>query len=42
MKKSNKKVTGRNYFIVIVVSILIMVVVLYARTFYLNYKNRIK
>lgn len=39
MKKSDKKVTGRNYFIVIVVSILIMVVVLYARTFYLNYKN---
>ncbi len=39
MKKSNKNVSSRNYFIVMVVSVLIIVVVLYARTFYLNYKN---
>ena len=39
MRKSNKNVSSRNYFIVMVVSVLIIVVVLYARTFYLNYKN---
>ena len=39
MKKSNKNISSRNYFIVMVVSVLIIVVVLYARTFYLNYKN---
>ena len=38
MKKSNKNVSSRNYFIVIVVSVLVMVVVLYTRSFYLNYK----
>ncbi|UKI56979.1 MAG: hypothetical protein L6V81_06115 [Clostridium sp.] len=42
MKKSNKNVSSRNYFIVMVVSVLIIVVVLYARTFYLNYKKIIK
>lgn len=39
MNKSNKNISSRNYFIVMVVSVLIIVVVLYARTFYLNYKN---
>lgn len=39
MKRNNRNIPSRNYFIVIVVSILVMVVVLYTRTFYLNYIN---
>ena len=39
MEKKRKEIPSRNYFIVIVVSVLIMVVILYARNFYLNYKN---
>ena len=38
MEKNRKNITSRNYFIVIVVSVLVMVVVLYTRSFYLNYK----
>ncbi len=38
MEKNRKNIPSRNYFIVIVVSVLVMVVVLYTRSFYLNYK----
>lgn len=38
MEKNRKNIPSRNYFIVIVVSVLVMVVVLYVRSFYLNYK----
>lgn len=39
MEKNRKNIPSRNYFIVIVVSVLVMVVVLYTRSFYLNYKT---
>ena len=35
----DKKIPARNYFIVLVVSILVIIVSLYLRTFYLTYKN---
>lgn len=35
----DKKIPIRNYFIVLVVSILVIIVSLYLRTFYLTYKN---
>lgn len=35
----DKKIPTRNYFIVLVVSILVIIVSLYLRTFYLTYKN---
>ena len=38
MEKNRKNIPSRNYFIVIVVSVRVMVVVLYTRSFYLNYK----
>lgn len=38
MEKNRKNIPSRNYFIVIVVSVLVMVIVLYTRSFYLNYK----
>ena len=38
MEKNRKNIPSRNYFIVILVSVLVMVVVLYTRSFYLNYK----
>lgn len=39
MKLFDKKIPTRNYFIVLVVSILVIIACLYLRTFYLTYRN---
>ena len=41
IKKNSKEVSSRNYFLVIIVSVLTVALVLYVRTFIVNYKNNV-
>lgn len=39
MKKNNREITPRNYFLVLIVSVLTVAIGLYVRTFIINYKS---